>query len=303
MSLDYSLKVKQVVPVFKEYRNTIDIYTEDGEKDKEFYKKIFSRLLSGTDVVISDVTPLGCRCEVIKSCHENTDLQRNKLYIVDGDIFLQFREKETHPNLYVLDAYCIENFTISKESLIQATYCFSGALYDVEKISSLLDYENAVLSIVEPFLNLFFVYSIQAEFYNKFELRNVDSFLEKGGVCSSEKIDNRILEIKKELIQSGLSVEKLNEMLEDRKRKFPYSEESLLKVVSGKDYLIPYFRRYAAKQLSCQDIGKLSNHPWKFQLGQNCDLKRLYPLRERILELTCMRRYDRNGIFPRQATA
>lgn len=184
MSLDYSLKVKQAVPVFKEYRNTIDIYTEDEKKDKEFYKKIFSKLLDGTSVVISDVTPLGTRCDVIKSCRENTDTQRNKLYVVDGDIFLQFGEKEMHSNLYVLDAYCIENFTISEASLVEATYLSSGGSYDKEKIRSLLNYENAVASIMKPLLDLFFVYSIQAEFLKKFKLRHVDSFTEKGdGYC------------------------------------------------------------------------------------------------------------------------
>ena len=38
--LEYSIEVRQAATVFTEYRNTIDIYTEDCEKDKEFYVKL-----------------------------------------------------------------------------------------------------------------------------------------------------------------------------------------------------------------------------------------------------------------------
>lgn len=100
-------------------------------------------------------------------------------------------------------------------------------------------------------------------------------------------MNDRILEIKEDLVSRGLPEEILNKKLEDRMRKFPYSEESLLKVVSGKDYLIPYFIRWSAKQLSCDDIKKLSVHQWKFFLVAHCNLERLNPLKKRILDLAC----------------
>ena len=38
MALEFSTEVRQAATVFTEYRNSIDIYTEDCDKDKEFYR-------------------------------------------------------------------------------------------------------------------------------------------------------------------------------------------------------------------------------------------------------------------------
>ena len=112
MGIEFSTEVRQAATVFTQYRNTIDIYTEDKEEDKIFYVSLLKRLLAGTDIHIKDVYPLGCRNTVISCCQKDTDAKRRKLYIVDGDIYLQFRDKEKYDGLYVLDAYCIENFMI-----------------------------------------------------------------------------------------------------------------------------------------------------------------------------------------------
>ncbi len=76
--LDFSTEVRQAATVFTEYRNTIDIYTEDCEKDKEFYVKLIKRLLSDTDIRVNDIHPLGCRRTVIKCCENDTDIRRKK---------------------------------------------------------------------------------------------------------------------------------------------------------------------------------------------------------------------------------
>ena len=45
MGLEFSSEQEQVASIFTAYRNDIDIYTEDENKDKPFYKKLFIRLL------------------------------------------------------------------------------------------------------------------------------------------------------------------------------------------------------------------------------------------------------------------
>lgn len=52
MGLTYSEESQALVSVFKEYRNTINIYTEDTEDDKEFYLQLYQRLLDGTSCII-----------------------------------------------------------------------------------------------------------------------------------------------------------------------------------------------------------------------------------------------------------
>lgn len=51
MGLTYSEESQALVSVFKEYRNTINIYTEDTEDDKEFYLQLYQRLLNGTSCI------------------------------------------------------------------------------------------------------------------------------------------------------------------------------------------------------------------------------------------------------------
>lgn len=46
MALEFSTETRQAATVFTEYRNTIDIYTEDCDKDKEFYVKLLKRLMA-----------------------------------------------------------------------------------------------------------------------------------------------------------------------------------------------------------------------------------------------------------------
>ena len=45
MGLEYNFDEKQLVSVFHQYRNDINIYTEDCDKDKSFYKQLLGRLM------------------------------------------------------------------------------------------------------------------------------------------------------------------------------------------------------------------------------------------------------------------
>lgn len=279
--MDFSLETRQAATVFTEYRNTIDIYTEDCEKDKEFYVKFLKRLLADTDVVINDIHPLGCRRSVIEACQKDHDKRRKKLYIVDGDIYLQFVEKDKTPHLYVLDAYCIENFMICEDSICNVAYSFH-ARDSIDRVRELLDVPHALEGIAEPLINLFFYYSIQMECVDQFCLMSVESYMTKG-VCKidTDLIDNKISEIRTGLVGRGISEEKIDELLNNRKTKYPYDVGTLLTIVSGKDYIIPFFRRHICKCLNCSV--SLPKEAWKFNLVDKCDMSRLEPLKQAIL--------------------
>ena len=132
---------RRLASTFRNYRNDIDIYTEDNEKDKEFYKVLFKRLLKD-NITINDVTPLGCKDNVIKRCSEEPNNGRKKIFIVDGDVTIIHGENiPTLPNLYVLNGYCVENFLISKETILQFIYMNCG-VKSIEQIEAELDYQN-----------------------------------------------------------------------------------------------------------------------------------------------------------------
>ncbi len=271
---------RQLESVFKAYRNTIDIYTEDKIEDKEFYIQLLSRLLDNTDVKISDVHPLGCRMDVIKCCKEDKS-ERPKIYIVDGDIYLQYKEDENIPNLHILDAYCIENLLVCEEALCEAAYNWD-CTKPRNDIKQKLDYHNTIQKLLNPLIDLFFSYSIQSELCGKFKLFHINNYLNpKSSLIDPNRITRKINEIKEAVIRSGCPAEKYDELLNERIKNFSYSEDTLLTIVSGKDFILPFFQRHIKEVL----VGKESipNRVLKFNLAQKCTLNKLARLRNDIL--------------------
>ena len=280
--LEYSIEVRQAATVFTEYRNTIDIYTEDCEKDKEFYVELLKKLLSDTDIIINDIHPLGCRRTVIQCCQDDTDNRRKKIYIVDGDIYLQYKEKECIPNLFVLDAYCIENFMICEEAICYVAYMLH-ARDSYENVKLSLQIPAILAEISEPLINLFFYYSIQMECLGQFCIMNIDAYMDKSSKqIDVAKINQKISDIKSALISEGISEIKLEELLNQRKSKFPYNVETLLTIVSGKNFLIPFMKYHIDKRLNCNV--RLPNEAWKFNLVEKCDINRLCSLKQAVIQ-------------------
>ena len=281
MDLEFSTEVRQAATVFTEYRNSIDIYTEDCDKDKEFYKKLLKRLLADTSIEINDIYPLGCRRIVIEKCKNDTDTRRKKLYIVDGDIYLQYKVKENIEHLFVLDAYCIENYMICEDAICDVAYNLH-ARDSYENVKNALRIPQELNSISKPLIDLFFYYSIQMECFGQFSLMHIDAYMNKAAKqIDCNIIKTKISEIKKGLIQRGITEERISELLHNRKSQFPYNKDTLLKIVSGKDYLIPYFSHYIDRILNCPL--KLPKEAWKFNLADKCDIVKLTSLKQAII--------------------
>lgn len=279
MGLDFSVENKQLSSVFKEYRNSVDIYTEDNYKDKEFYSLLFKRLLEGTNIIINDIYPLGSSKEVIQKCKNDQDISRRKLYIVDGDIFLQNLPKESIPNLFILDSYCIENYVIDEDSVCNTAYSLDGRK-SLQEIYSKINYSDTMLLIAKPLIQLFFHYSIHYECLENFRLLHVDSYM-TNNTLDITKINKKNDEIKSCLISNGISEEKYQLMLQNRISKFPYNIDSLLTIVSGKDFIIPFLSHHFNKQLNCSI--SIPKESWKFNLVKHCKLNRLSKLKQAII--------------------
>lgn len=280
MELEFTTEQKQVSAVFKQYRNTIDVYTEDKDADKAFYVQLLQRLMDGTGISINDVTPLGNKKSVIDACKADTDNSRPKLYIVDGDIHLQYIEEEPIDHLFRLKAYCIENYVICEDAICNAAYDLNGGRCTQDMIKSNINFQQVVNSSL-PLINLFFWYSIQMELSDQYALRHIDDFCIGNKTSIDDiKINNRIKEIKQGLIHAGYSEEKINALLRSRQTKYDSSENTLLTIVSGKDFLIPLF----CNIINCK-IGKirLPRESWKFHFAKTCKLERLNDLKEAII--------------------
>lgn len=272
--------IRQAESVLLQYRNDINIYTEDKEDDKEFYVKLFDKLLSGTNVKVRDIYPLGNKSTVIKKCQEDKS-QNPKIYIVDGDIFLQFKQYPPVENLFRLDSYCIENYVVEKNSVEKLAYDLTGTK-SMKVIKDEVNYTERTKQISKPLIELFFMLSVQAELTEKFEIKNIEQFLGKeSGGLNTDKIQNRISEIKSALQKAGFSGTVIEEKLCSRREKFAVSEDTLLKIVSGKDWIIPFWKKVITK--IADGKLKLRKETWKFKLVDFCSLTRLDNLKQKII--------------------
>lgn len=280
MGLSYSEESKALVSVFKEYRNSINIYTEDTADDKEFYLQLYKRLLEGTSCEINDITPLGDCDAVVRECNNGNDPRG--LYIIDGDIYIIFNPKKSTDSLHVHNAYCIENLIIDKEayvSLVHELICKKS----IAEYRELLDVDNMFSGIVHPFIDLFFNFAIEKKYRNAFTLKNIYCFCDQKKIpeINIGKVYEEIENIKSGLVPTYITQEQYDKEIKDLKENFPYSEATLLKIVSGKDYLIPFMKCYT-NNILCSKI-QIGKEGWKHLMARNCSLDKFAELKERML--------------------
>jgi len=272
-----------LVSAFFAYRNDIDIYTEDEDKDKEFYNVLFSRLV-GDHLRINDVTPLGSKANVIKRCNEDIDDGRKKIFIVDGDIHLITNKNIIHKDLHVLDSYCIENFIIDETSVVDFCYRNDGTR-PPEEIKEMVGFDAWLSSQSRDFIEIFLHFAILHDFGIPFTLNNAFSYFDHSK--NSHKISKAKLtgEIKrlKAVIVAQTGEEDYLARLSELKTKWPVNNEVFLKIVSGKDYLIPLVQIRIGEVTGSKAFLKLEKI--KISLVMACNLKRLHRLKEAILAL------------------
>lgn len=281
MGLEFSAEQEQVASLFTAYRNDIDIYTEDQEKDKAFYKKLFSRLLEGSDISISDVYPLGSSQDVIDACQRDTDTSRKKIYIVDGDIFIMFSPKPPIHNLFVLDSYCMENMVID-ENAICTTLCNRIGTMEMGDLKRQFDYDGLVNSHKDTLIELFYHKALDQKYRGFFTLHSMGYYYDSSNNIDLNKIQNEEDSIHTNLVTGGyLSEEQFQQEITNLRQLFPSSYETFHRIISGKDFLIQMINCHAKRALRVNT----GYNPiiWKYNLAQHCSLDRLSSLKTAIV--------------------
>lgn len=278
--LEYSDESRRLVSTFLTYRNDVDIYTEDEEKDKEFYRTLFSRLIK-SDIRINDVTPLGNRDQVITRCKSEPKGDRKKVFIVDGDIAVVNGVSLNIENLFVLDRYCIENFLIDNNSACNYVYLNCGTK-SKEKIEADIKYQEWLSQYSESLINLFIHFAIINFYGGKFALFNANKYHTK--TKESYIFDNNLVQadidtLRNEAINSFGETNYLNK-LNELKEKWKSDVDTLLTIVSGKDYLIPILLIKTQEFKSSKAMPTLEEV--KINLVQHFDVTKLAKLKDFI---------------------
>lgn len=124
---------KSARSVLLEDFNDLDIYIEDTAiESKKIYKELLKRVFQGK-YKLEDIFPIGSCSNVItqwEKSKKNPD-SRKKIFVIDGDFtlinndLLDRIDNKLHSDLkglYVLPRYCIENFLIDEESLLDVAH-------------------------------------------------------------------------------------------------------------------------------------------------------------------------------------
>lgn len=180
--LQYSPIVQGLTSIFFQYRNDIDIYTEDKISDKEFYRTLFNRLLKGTNVIINDVTPLGCRKNVLdkRDTDFNNKVKRKRLYIIDSDIFLVYGNDEVNfDDVHALGYYCIENVILDTNGIIEILHS-EVASKTRSELTTELDFDNWLSGLSPLLSDMFLHYALHESVFGYFELKDASHFCSDG---------------------------------------------------------------------------------------------------------------------------
>ncbi|WP_430974340.1 DUF4435 domain-containing protein [Sunxiuqinia rutila] len=289
--LKYNYNTLSVLSNFFKYRNDIDIFTEDKIEDKEFYKLLFNRLV-GEEIKINDITPLGCKTNVLRKYDElKNENSRRRLFIVDGDLELINGENRSNDeSLFVLNGYCIENFIICEQAAIELLYLSNSE--DKEVLRSRLSFSNWLKSLEPALIDLFLHLALLRVLGGGPKLKKASDFLvQKKGKPTFDLIklqhyrDTIIVDIIL-IIRNAGEADPLSIYISELNRLraiWTNNTTTLLQIVSGKNYLLPLLN-FHIKACINKGSSLFDTKSFKMVLARFCNLNRLDDLRAAILK-------------------
>lgn len=272
------------VGLFFRYKNNVDVFIEDSYDD-EFYLALVNRVFEKTGHKINKLISLGCKSNVLAACASD-QVKRDvlRVYIVDGDLELITNGNEKKlKHLFVLEKYCIENYLIHKESIIEIIHDY--LIIERDKIEKQLSFENWLKGLSKDLIELFLHYSISKEVCPTIPtislgVGNLCAPIKQVPVLNEEKCNKRIADIKKEILKS-ISEEEYNDKIYELREKWPYNMDTLLKIVSAKDYIIPLLEFRFHKFKSTNSI-KMRRETLRLRLAKLCDVSELEKISDKI---------------------
>lgn len=227
--------------LFRPY-NDIDVYVED-DTCRNMYEVLISRMLPrGTEV--SRVFQLGGRQQVIDACERNqTNVTRPQLFIVDGDFnFVLGTPPPKLKYLHQLGVYCSENLVITETAVIEVAFetLTNAARSQVQSIVLFPQFMHVIVQRLMPLLIVYIAANI-LDSNVKTTGFNVTELLAQRGKTpqlSVSKVNQRVAEVRRRL-RSENSQRQVESAIAQARRLIPASTADVLKLFSGKTYLMP----------------------------------------------------------------
>ncbi len=282
MCLEYSQEVKPIEGVLKSSGADLIIFTEDKCCCKLFYDKLFERI--GSQVGLKTKTvQLGSCDDVQKSCETDTNRSYPKLYVIDGDLFLMYEPKKMGPNFFPLNRYCIENFLLDVNAIIELAY-FSNGVKDKETLKKELDYDGIMLSLAQEMFPIYHRNVILKCLKDRHENRGWGFFYDS----AKKRFKSDVIEREKKTIEQEIKDFVKNDcivahLLDDMELSYPSTVSNALIFLSGKDCILSYLI-CQIEQKTGTNIG-MNRNALKLFLAEKCDLNSFSALINKMQEV------------------
>ncbi|PPU47611.1 hypothetical protein XarbCFBP7697_18950 [Xanthomonas arboricola] len=270
-------RATQAIRKLYEPLQDIDVYVED-EGDEAFYSHLLKRL-GAPDVRVARVFACGGRDKVVEKAMAYTG-QRPALFLIDGD--LEWVREQPAPvgrNLYRLDGYCIENFLICGDGAL--TIVMQDAALTEEAAKAALNIDDWMSKISQPLIQLFAAFGTASSFAPGHKTVS----LGVGRMCSKEESGRTVLDENKvgdharqaidaaKMMASEEEVENYRDRLIARAMQLDVP----LKIVSGKDFLLPLLD-FHLQSLGC----RVRRSALRVRLAMSCRTDSLRGLSENL---------------------
>lgn len=155
--LEYSDKAKNAYAFLYRHYNDIDVFVEDTSCIAMWENLL--RVIIAERCRLHRVFQLGGKSKVLDACRKDQgESDRRRIYIIDGDFDIwRGRPKPRLKNLYRINAYCVENLLIQRDTLVEVLRDANpnDSTADVE---TKLKYEEFLIDCTK-FLDLFASYA------------------------------------------------------------------------------------------------------------------------------------------------
>lgn len=281
--LRYKDFIIPTISLFFKTKNDVDIFIEDSN-DEEFYRSLLFRLTEGKK--INKIISCKCKTELIKACEaDQSDRERKRIYLTDGDLDLITDTNRTDLKyLFVLDRYCIENYLVDEGGILELLH--SNVVLDKIVIKKQLTFNNYLKSISHSLIELFLHYSITH--LHKMGTKTVSNPV--GNLCKqyktltiidTDKVEQKIRDLRLEII-SNIGEDVYDETIYSLRQKWPSNLDTLVSIVSAKDYILPLLT-FRFKKLKGKESYNLKWESLRIGLAKTANLEPLENLKRTII--------------------
>ncbi len=282
MKLRYKDFVIPTLSLFFKSKNDVDVFIEDSN-DEEFYKALLGRLTAGKK--INKIISCKCKTELIKACEaDQSDRERKRIYLADGDLDLIVDTNRSDLKyLFVLERYCIENYLLDEEAILEMLH--TNIVLDKAAIKKQLTFTNYLKSISNVLVDMFLHYAISH--YHKMGTKTVS--ISVGTFCKQaksitvldiSKIELKIQELRDEIILK-IGDDIYNETIYQLRQKWPSNYQTLVSIVSAKDYILPLLV-FRFKKLKGKETFNLKWEAFRLSMAKTINLNSLDRLKDAI---------------------